>query len=205
MQVGLRKIALAALRVSEGDLPAAEHALRELFSFGLVLVDHSTIPEDAIVGGSLGTKALDALEQLYAVTGQPKPAVGPRGAIAAENRRPTPTSLESSKAGVLDDTRVRAYRWQGVALLVPVFECRNLRALLSGPTDDERSFLDSVRGSLVSDETDGILFDIMSRQIERAALAPPVNDRTGSSAIRAAARVIRKPRLYGCVRSLDPL
>jgi conflict system STAND superfamily ATPase len=193
------QIARAALLLSDKRLVDAERAVREVISFGLVLLDSSTAAIDVLTGTAIAKKGLDNLETFYGTTGRRVDADMLRDARLstapsgdATDRRPSRSEarLDNGRARAalmsnLQDTKqLRGLRWEELfhAAITP---CSNSRELLFGPSDAIRAGLERARHDLVHSRQEAALFDLVSS----SPLVP--DDMTLAPGLEVLFRVVR--------------
>lgn len=174
------EVARAALLYEGGDVAGAEDALREVLSAGLLLVDDGVTLVEGLVGASTARMGLEALVQLYGVSGRdsdarrlaarieaadPGEASMSRGGVGTA---PAPSErLESVEARLVDPTTPRPLRWE-LAVTEPLRRsCRDVRAVLFGPPDSYRELMEATRTQLVRHPSDGGRFALVVDQVRR--------------------------------------
>jgi hypothetical protein len=150
------------LAVEAGRREQAEAFLLEMISFASVTMDEGHSAIEALHGANILDAGLAALEQLYAAGGaiERADAVRKRRADARdrpgslEPTRPLGAAEALAEAGretvviVGDERRVRAERWEALALVV-VRPCTNTREIVFGPDEALAGTLQHVEQTLV--------------------------------------------------------
>ncbi len=208
----IRKTAQAGALVARGRIMEAETVLREIVSVGLLVFDGGVTSRQAWWGAFWGWYGLRLLEPLYASAGNADASARIRAAADlssadAESSRPILENRSQSMAVARNANEVRGRRWDFVHLLSMTFHCQGIAAILTGPTDEERAFLEDVRATLVRSPAEDALFDAAAEhalRVGRLGLQGdagldgwPLSGLAGTI-IRWTSRVARAPALLGC-------
>ncbi|MGH7590096.1 MAG: hypothetical protein ACREL2_01545, partial [Gemmatimonadales bacterium] len=206
-------IAKAALLAEAGKLGDAETALRETTTFGLVLMEQGRTTAAALSGIGLARRAQLALADFYAATGRTTDANAIRRAVESAftqavlaTRQATGNdnaAIDRAAAIVADSTLVPGLRWGALAAL-QYRACLDPWELLTGPGHGPVDALDQARQTLVRLPGDSALWSLVTSQLRRDGTTdalPPVQHLVVAT-VAADGRLLRNPRLAGCVRYL---
>ena len=220
------EVARAALDLSDGRAQAAEERLRRIINAGLVLLTGRTVMEN-LLGSVVVAIARNDLEILYEETGRAREARAMTTVVlnAYQNSDQPNASLTGQviamAASVLsEDAHIRAtretmrspltmagLRW-GLALYqMPRTQCSDLHQLLFGPDASYRQTYADARSTMVTSQTDSVIFAMGERGLERLVRDKPGYSPTpGVRAMRASARafdvLIGGHRVQSCVNWL---
>ena len=162
-------LALAALEASRGRVAAADTAIREVISMGLLMADEGPTVLDNLIGLTIARTGGDALETLYTNTGHGDGrslAWGRRSAERSVERAQPPAirdveaALRTLPERALDTTFVRGIRWEYVGLLNTLGPCINLRRVVFGPDQQYRNWLELAELRLVRHPAEQELFEV---------------------------------------------
>jgi hypothetical protein len=167
-------IARAAIQLMDGDPNGAELTLRTILSAGLLMGDESPTLIGSLIGYVLTANAGDALISLYEASGRREEAEALRwvretAEVAAKKaqggllRSGAETAYRTMSAEVLDETQIRALRWEYFMLLGGLSPCINPRQVVFGSGSDQAEFMRSARSSLVRYPADAVVFDVMKK------------------------------------------
>jgi serine/threonine-protein kinase len=184
------KIAQAAYLTAVGELDAAETALREVLSVGLLLADGTDLLSLRL-GLAPATAALDGLADLYDAMGRRDEAVRIRASRrvadpwedaalgvgplegeaeapgAREPARAREQTLADYYARAADVTLARGLRWTYLYHLVLWTQCGDPRWVLAGDRDELDPYLEGLRPTLVRYPSEEPLFDALTLHLER--------------------------------------
>ncbi len=179
-------VARATLALDAGRVAAAEAALREVVSVGVVLTDDAPFTVDALVGATTAALGLASLEALYDAAGRDadaarlarlSDAVHRAAALAGggARRRATGNTMRATAAAgalVLDPDLPRGLRWQVASAYGVASECGSLRHRLFGESAEYREWKEQARAALVRSPAEAALFDVTLETPLRAELTP---------------------------------
>jgi len=167
----MARLALAAVRLRDGEVEAAEQAVRETISLGFLLTDEGPTLIDNLMGTTLVGLGGDALEALYERAG--RTAEAERIRWAREGAR---TSARVARVGIeADQTRtllqgipdlvertdaLRGMRWEYFATFNLLAPCINLQKMVFGAGEQYEQWMDRVEASLVRTPGERALFDL---------------------------------------------
>lgn len=168
---GLAQVARAAVEFQEGRSADAEQTLRELISTGFLLIDQGPTLLDNLMGVVLANMGGDALEALYARTGQDghvEALQAARAAATAAMRRARagrlPEDIHSLLQGipdiVEDEDALRGARWEYFATFNMVAPCMNLHRMVFGPDERYEEWRLQARDALVRVRGERDLFEL---------------------------------------------
>ncbi len=209
-------LARAAYLLSIGRTADAERAIRELISFGLRLMDGTTLLETRLGVLAVHT-GREALIEFYTVVGRRPEAHALRAAYdslasvlqerdaatttAALGSIPTASDEEREMIRVvLDTTAVRGLRWS-MAHALALAPCTDLRSLIFGPDAELRAVFADAKRSLARYQSEGAFFD---RMMHAASDGPGFRRREGvfgpvlQDAARVTGTLLGNRRLPGC-------
>jgi hypothetical protein len=177
------RIAQAALDLANGRPALAERSLREVVSFGFVLVDSPSL-WDNLEGMKIVRRARANLVSLYEATGRSAEA----GAISSDVRAGTsyydyvetsdmsmtPEARGIRRAHIVDDsTAPPGLRWEIVMKHMAFESCGDLRQLVFGPGKLELAHLARARRLLVQSPSDDIRMRLAENALETPVVWPP--------------------------------
>jgi hypothetical protein len=217
-------IANAALELSRGRESEAEQALLEVITLGLTLTEQDLTLLGSFVGSIIVGNGLDALEELYTVTGRGQEALRLRTVRdsvdgAATTLDETEEQLRTSQAtqfafevrvglirDIQDTTSVRGRRWEMLALLARA-PCTNMRELIFGPDPTLTALFDHVRQDLVRFPSEEELLRLLEEAPQRMVHASRlIRGDFASRAIytmgRVTGAILGNDRIAGCTMLL---
>lgn len=168
-QGGYAHLARAAVLAARGRTAAADTAIREVLSVGLLMSDESPTVLDNLVGLVLVEMAGDALVALYRNTDNPDADALAWGLASADRTverarlaaiRDVSARLQAMPDNALDTTFLRGVRWEYVGLLNTVGPCLNLRRVVFGPDAEYQNWLALVEHRLVRYPGEAELFAV---------------------------------------------
>lgn len=161
-------LALAARAMSEGRLDAAEEAIREVISVGLLLGDEGPTLIDNLIGYTLANTGGRALTHFYEVTAQDGKLdqltlLRQAAERAAERVDPTEDrsvegAVRSLAAVVENPSAVRGLRWEAYILMNTFSPCLNLKGMVYGPDEEYEDFVSRAHEALVQRPSEEGLF-----------------------------------------------
>ena len=206
-------VAKGALEASQGRREQAERTLREIISFGLLMMDQGNSFIENASGAVIAEAGLKAVEDLYSLDGDnPRvasiranrqaatitPEDRARGADRTENRAvDIPRTRRDLYQRAQDQERRRGERWESLQML-SLAACANAHEMLFGPDDQLEAAFAGARANLARFPSEQRLLSNMR------TLQPPEPGLQGlfpvaiSGAGRLAGWVFGNERLGGC-------
>jgi hypothetical protein len=177
----LAHISRASVEASQGRRSAAEETVREVISWGFLLIDEGPTLIDNLMGVVIANMGGDALEGLYASTGRVEEARQLRWA-----RESATSAARISRVGlagrdihalllgipdlVENEDALRGLRWEYLATFNMLAPCMNLHKMVFGEDEEYLEWIHRSRTSLVRYQGDASLFNIAgSGEVARAA------------------------------------
>jgi len=165
------RLALAAVRLRDGDTGGAEAAVRETISLGFLLTDEGPTLIDNLMGTTLVGLGGDALEALYQRIGRGAEAERIRWARegARTSARVARVGIETDQTrtllqGIPDlverDDALRGLRWEYFATFNLLAPCINLQKMVFGAGEQYEQWMERVEESLVRTPGERALFDL---------------------------------------------
>ena len=179
----LARAAKAVLEQIAGQPEQAETSIREIISFGFVLVDQGPTLIDNLVGVVVANIGADALEGLYEVQNRDDELETLRwaresstNAARAARLGLTEEDIHTILRGIPDivenESALRGLRWEYLATFNMLAPCINLQKMVFGPDETYQAWLDRVEASLVRVPGDAELFALAQSGAFRENLEP---------------------------------
>ena len=203
-------VSRAAWHLSEGRQDSAEAALRAVVSFGFVMHDNAVTSIDQLIGNVITGIGRAGLEELFAVTTDPRgPALA--AAMAAAPRAPLPEFLQG--LGLADRAAQRRVLIEAVGsgALGPGVRfqaleglrwssCGDVRELVAGPNAETRAAFDAARRGLARFPSEVAVVDLIEKSMIHDPASLGLSSQT-NTVVRLAAlagRIYFNPRLSTC-------
>lgn len=203
-------VSRAAWHLSEGRQDSAEAALRAVVSFGFAMHDNAVSSIDELIGNVITGIGRGGLEELFAVTKDPRgPALA--AAMAAAPRAPLPEFLQG--LGIADRAAQRRVlieavgsRALGPGVRYQALEglrwssCGNVRELVAGPNAETRGAFDAARRVLARFPSEVAVVDLIEKGMIHDPASLGLSSQT-DAVMRLAAvagRIYFNPRLSTC-------
>ncbi len=176
-------VSRAAWHLSRGRTDSAEVALREVVSFGFVLIDNASSLIDELIGAVMIGIGRGGLIQFYKVTGDPR-GVALQAQLdsvltAVENRRENadasgidltePQRLRDRVRGIANDEKTTRGLRKEMLTLLAAAPCTNARELIFGSDPEIVSSFAKARRTMARFPSDSAMLDLIERTPELLA------------------------------------